>query len=97
MSDDKKPEAFTIEKYKELIRESGSWSQLYATTIFNEWLVTTVYRQSSAMFADRWYEETFVWKLEGQRKLVAECPRGTHWSICARIVRDGGWIEVEDE
>ena len=86
-----------IDALKALIRKSGSSSQLYYTTLFCEWAVSTMYRRSSAMLApDHWYEETFVWKLEGQRKLIGECPEGNHWDVCARIVRDCGW-KAEDE
>ncbi|TXH59008.1 MAG: hypothetical protein E6Q97_00935 [Desulfurellales bacterium] len=89
-----------IHEIKDKIRESQRDQQLYATYLFKEWLVTTAYRESSAM-EPSWYEETLIWRIDietaGHRELVADATRMGHWKACQRIVNDGEWKLEEAE
>lgn len=70
--------------------------------VADQWYVSTVWRQSSAMFAgDRYYYETLVWRWDSERRerreLIHEAEGlDTHFDICQKLLK-GGEEALEDE
>lgn len=78
-------------------------TQLICSYVNNQYFVSTIYRQCSAMGAgDIWYYETMVWEWNaGRGKMVSQHDSGSsvkyavqsHMTICAELAVKSNWDE----
>lgn len=71
--------------------------------VANRWLVSTIYRESSAMESDVWYHETLVWEWDSETKELGEIIYQSsglmgHFVVCKALMLHGaqGLNDLED-
>ena len=86
----------TLEEYKDRIRDRGYEGPLLSTSIRKEFLVTSCWRESSAIVHGSWYEEIYVWRLDstlGGRTLIGEATGRNYFDVVKEIYEMGRYEE----